>query len=48
MALNLDVRFTGGGTVVVDEDTIFATLIIQAGWVGGALVMPVKRVGWGR
>lgn len=32
-------RFTGGGTVVVDQDTVFGTLIFQAG--AGSWAVPV-------
>ena len=35
-------RFTGGGTVVVDCDTIFTTLIMNVRWGGLALALMVN------
>ena len=39
-------RFSGGGTVVVDEDTVFSTLILQAAAVPGLECYPRPIMRW--
>ncbi len=39
-------RFSGGGTVVVDTDTVFSTLILQAAAVPGVECYPRPIMRW--